>query len=296
MKKRSKFHQEQDRLLLEFMGLDVPYRRPAAKWSATPDRSKILVLADPHNPYASVPVCRAVEAREKDAALVVVPGDVGDYYSKSRFRKTRAVALRDEVRGVFFYIEWLATHWPRVKLMLGNHDNRPEKKIAAMLGDDIELAIMTEQNLLANLASFFDNVEVVGTQISGAPQDNGRRFRIGLTHIYQHGDIVFTHGEKSAEQASALMGKISMYLHQWKGMLGLRDYRIIAQAHNHADFRQSAGQERWIQLPAACDPVSAGMEYIYGSRMIGRPPATGYAVFFQSAGETDYNASRNVLI
>ena len=294
--KRAELHAAQDKRLLEFIGVGYPYRRPPSKWATKTDKSKILVMADPHNPYYSTKVEKAAEAREKDAHLAVIPGDLGDYYSKSRFRKNRAVSFSEEVYSVFRYFEWLSTNWREVKVMLGNHDNRPEKAVMDIMGKDIDLMILTEQNLLLNLASFFDNIDVVGTQIEGEPGVEGRRFKVNLTHIYQYGDIVFTHGEKSMEQASALMAKISQYLHRWKTVLGLKPYRIIAQAHNHADFRQSMGDEKWIQLPAACEPVSIGMEYIFSTRMAGSPPQTGYAIFHQDAGVTDFNASRNIIL
>ena len=292
---RSQLHAAQDKRILEFIGVDYPYKRPKSQWVKS-DPDKILALADPHNPYASMKVCKAVERDHKNAGMVVVPGDVGDYYSKSRFRKNRAVPFNQEVRSVFLYLEWLATHWKDVRIQLGNHDNRPEKAVMDIMGKDIDLMILTEQNLILNLASFFDNIQIVGTQISGDAMDDGRRHKVNLTHIYQVGDIVFTHGEKSMAQASSLMMGISQYLHRWKSILGLKPYRIIAQAHNHNDFRMTMGDEKWIQLPAACEPVSIGMEYIFSTRMMGTPPATGYAIFYQSDGVTDYNASGNVLL
>jgi len=277
------------------MGMEYPYKRPKSSWGkAVPD--KILSIADPHNPYVSIKTLKAAERDEKDAALLIIPGDVGDYYSKSRFRKTRHWDFAQEVRAVFLFLEWAANNWRSVKIMLGNHDDRPEKQIMDIMGNDTDLLILTEQNLLLNLSTFFDNVEMVGTQIAGDPLDDGRRHKVNLTHIYQHGDIVFTHGEKSMAQASSLMMGISQYLHRWKGLFGLKPYRIIAQAHNHADFRQTMGGEKWIQLPAACDPVSVGMEYIFSKRMVGTPPCTGYSIFYQSNGETDYNRSGNILL
>lgn len=294
--KRAEHHAAADRRLLEYIGIEYPYKRPASRWHLKPAAGKILVMADPHNPYYSTKVERAAETREHDAETVIIPGDVGDYYSKSRFRKTKAVSFREEVYAIFKYLEWLSTKWRTVKIMIGNHDNRPEKAVQDIMGKDVDLMIMTEANLLENLASFFDNIEIVGTQIEGEPLGEGRRHKINLTHIYQHGDIVFTHGERSMEQASALMAKISVYLYRWRTMLRLKPYRIIAQAHNHADYRASMGAEKWIQLPAACEPVSLGMEYIFGTRMQGNPPMTGYAIFYQDKGETDYNASRNIIL
>ena len=80
--------------------------------------------------------------------------------------------------------------------MIGNHDNRPEKTIGALFEGNVDLLIMTEQNLLRRIASYFPNVQVVGTQL------DSRDFI--LTHIYQFGDIIFTHGELSRVQKTAV--------------------------------------------------------------------------------------------
>jgi hypothetical protein len=172
--------------------------------------------------------------------------------------------------------------------MIGNHDNRPEKTISNLFEGNVDLLIMTEQNLLKYIASYFDNVEIVGTQL-----DN-RDFI--LTHIYQFGDIVFTHGELSRVQKTATLEYISKYLYRWSEMLELKPYTFIAQAHNHTDLKTTMGRERWYSLPTACDPYSMGMEYIFGSRMVGNPPSVGYTLFYQFHGVTDYNLSNNVLV
>jgi hypothetical protein len=54
--------------------------------------------------------------------------------------------------------------------------------------------------------------------------------------------------------------------------------------------------EWWFMLPTASDPYSLGFEYAFSSRMIGDPPAVGYTVFYQDNGETDFNASDNVVL
>lgn len=271
-----------------FLGIEYPYQRPETQFHPNPDPSKILSISDPHSPFESWAVLKAAHEDAGDAGTLIVPGDVGDYYSKSRFRKTRAITFKEEVQSVFRLVEWLATRFPSVKLMIGNHDNRPEKTISNLFEGNVDLLIMTEQNLLKYIASYFDNVEIVGTQL-----DN-RDFI--LTHIYQFGDIVFTHGELSRVQKTATLEYISKYLYRWSEMLELKPYTFIAQAHNHTDLKTTMGRERWYSLPTACDPYSMGMEYIFGSRMVGNPPSVGYTLFYQFHGVTDYNLSNNVLV
>ena len=278
---------EQEKAFLTNFNIPFPYNRPPSDWISS-DPEKILVLSDLHEPYGSEMVLEEAKARHKDAGTLVIPGDLGDYYSKSRFRKQRHVSFKDEVRAIFFRLEWLATNWPTVKVMLGSHDNRPEKAIMSVLGDTTDLLVMTEQNLLKHLASYFDNIEVVDLQIP----DKG----IGLTHIYQFGDIVFTHGEISRVQKTATLDKVSKYLHDWSAFLGLKPFKVIAQAHNHQDLKTSEGGEFWFMLPTASDPYSLGFEYILSAKMWGKPPKVGYSIFRQSKGETDYNQSHNVVL
>ena len=282
------YQEEGESKFFEYIKIPYPYQRPEPNFHADPNPDKILVLSDPHEPYGNEVVFQRALEVEHDAGMVIVPGDLGDYYSKSRFKKTKHKAFTDELRAVFLRIEWLSVHWQSVKIMLGNHDDRPEKKIGQLFSGEEELPIMTEQNLLKRFASYFPNVEIVGQQLDGSPKI--------LTHIYQHGDIIFTHGELSRVQKTAAMEYISKYLRRWGKLIGLQPYRIIAQGHNHQDMKTSDGSEKWFMLPTSCDPLSDGMEYIFQPRMIGHPPAVGYSVFNQHEGVTNYQLSNNWII
>ena len=283
---RSKWEENQERLF-RFMELPFPYTPPPKKWAGETNPSKILSLADPHDPYSCGVVLSHVMDYERDAHTIIVPGDIGDYYSKSRFRKTRHQSFSYELKSVFIRLEWLSTHWKNVKVMLGNHDNRPEKHASALIGNEVDILIMTEQNMLAHLISFFPNVELVGKQLDSTD--------INLTHIYQHGDIIFTHGELSVTQGTAILDRVQGWLDKWAHVLELKPYRVLAQAHNHRDLEQVKGTVKRMLLPTASNPYSAGMEYIYTSRMIGDPPSIGYTVLHQEDGRTDFNRSHNVV-
>lgn len=183
----------------------------------------------------------------------------------------------------------MATNFRQSYVMLGNHDNRPEKKIADIFDDGgIDLQILTEQNLLKKLASYFDNVTIVETPIAHS--------QTILTHVWQYGDIVFLHAEKSQAQSSALLSSLSLQLHRWGPTWELKPYSVIAQGHNHFGGKITMGSETWFMLPAAADPRTIGMEYIHSTRMQGNPPCVGYNVFYQEKGITDTNRSNYFVV
>lgn len=286
--KSLKHFEDQNRRIFEYMGLGWPYNRPKSQAHKKPDKSKILAVSDCHEPYSCENVFTEIGDKHHDAAILFIGGDLGDYYSKSRFRKTRHQKFSDELRSVFLRMEWFATYWQDVRILIGNHDNRPEKKVQDVFdGSDADMLLLTEQNLLKRLAINFDNVEIVGTQVNNI---------INLSHIYQLGDIIFTHGEMSRAQASAILDRISQQVYKWKDVWGLKPYRVIAQAHNHRDSREMVGGEARFLMPCSCQTASIGMEYIFGPRMVGDPPKIGYNIFRQDNGETDYSTSHSYLV
>lgn len=289
-KKLQKRFEEQSNSFLEYLGIELPYEAPLPKWEKKTDQNKILVFSDPHEPYAIDELFDEAYKEHKDAETVIIAGDLGDYYSKSRFRKKYSVNLKDEMRAIFHRMQWLSMRFKYVKIMKGNHDDRPEKKIADLFCDgDIDLRILTESDVLTRLASYFDNIEMVGTRIHNHVHE------IMLSHIYQHGDAIFTHGELSRKQDSAVMEYISNYLHRWSKKLRLKPYNVIIQAHNHRASKTVKGEELWFLNPCAMEDISIGGEYIYQPRMIGDPPVRGYTVLYQEDGVTDWNKS-NIYI
>ena len=285
---KKRYNEEQEKRFLKYFGIEYPYVPPKHKWSKDIVQGKILLSADWHEPYMS-DLIRKEMLTHKDAETHIVAGDIGDYYSKSRFRKTKHVTFKEEVQSVFHALEYLSTHWKTVKVMLGNHDNRPEKIMLGKVAEtgEIDLLVLTEMNLLKRLASYFDNIEVVGTSINGD---------IELTHIYQFGDAIFTHGELSMKQDSAILERISTYLSQWRTRLKLKPYRAIFQAHNHRATKTIKSDELQMLIPTASEGESIGFEYIYGTRMIGTPPQQGYTVLYQKNGITEFNKTNYYIV
>lgn len=293
MSKHKKARLQAEKNFLEFIDVEFPYVPPKRKEHGY-NPNKILVIADPHEPYGNKQVYDSCLKLHQDAGVLIVTGDLGDYYSKSRFPKSRHQSFKEEVRSVFLRMEWFSQHWKSVKILVGNHDDRPEKKIQSLLADHPDLLILTERNLLQYMSMFFDNVEIVGIQIDllGIGEIHTKL----ISHIYQYGDIIFTHAEKSNANHETLMQNISKYLRNWTNFLGLKPYTFIVQAHNHSEMRKTSGTERWFLTPTASYPKSIGFEYILHPKMFGSPPTVGYAVFHQYNGKTNYNESYNWIV
>ena len=271
---------------LEYMGVEYPYKPPPKQFHSSPNKNKSVIVADPHCPYETLAVRKEIEAKHKDAYWFRLAGDLWDFYTKSRFEKTKEVSFSGELRSGFFFMEWVSTHFTEAEFMIGNHDNRCEKMLLREIADP-SLMMLTEQNLMAYMASFFDNINIVGQEIGGSKV---------LRHIWQCGDVIFTHAEISNRQESSLLNKISQYLHEWKDVLKLKPYRVIMQAHNHVADNLPRGTEHWYSLPTASDPYGIGMEYIFSSRLMGKPPQVGYTIMYQTDGITDCNETRHYLV
>ena len=289
--KLTKHLEDYNKQFLENLGLSYPYYQQKNKFRKV-TKDKVMVLADLHEPYTNDKLFKEMFEADGDCETCIVAGDIGDFYSKSRFRKQRLVSFKEELRSVFMRMEWLSIHFKYVKIQVGNHDNRAEKKFQELLGDTADLLFLTENNLLKRLASFFDNIEIVGTTLL----TNDNSFNIDLTHIWQFGDIIFTHAEISATQESAILTRISQQLFRWKKDFGLKNYKIIMQGHNHTALLQYKGDEVWVLLPCMANKKSLGFGYIYSSRLMGNPPQIGYTTLLQVNGVTDKNSIKMRLL
>jgi len=266
----------------EFIEMPYPYTPPKPQWRAKYNPDKILVLSDLHEPYVNEQLLKSMEREHRDAAHVHINGDFGDYYSKSHFRKTKHGNFNEEVRAVFLRMAWLSARWRKVTITLGNHDDRPLKALATLVTTD--QLWMTETDLMVYMSRFFDNVEIVGTKIPGKDGE--------LAWLWQLGDIVFTHVERSFEDESRVLKVISQQLHLWNSVFKLKPYRVIAQGHNHVACQVCRGNEVLYLLPFGGDIGGMGFDYAFGPRLVGKPPVPGYAIFYQHNGVTDTNESR----
>lgn len=97
------------------------------------ESERSLVLSDLHIPFHDPPAIRVSIGegkkflRKNDA--IVLNGDVGDFYTISRFDKCPTkTALLEEIKTIRQFLGWLRQKFPQVRIIykLGNHDERLE--------------------------------------------------------------------------------------------------------------------------------------------------------------------------
>lgn len=268
----------------EVLGLTYPVVLPEKKLAKKIDETKTVCISDPHEGYSDKRVWSEVLEKHHDAGLIHINGDIVDFYSQSRFRKDFHEDLHDELRSLFDRMVWLSTHWTRVTIIKGNHDNRVEKAISNVLPSD--KLWMVNKDLIEYCASFFDNVDVVGERV----YNNGDS--IPINFLWQYQDILFTHIERSQKQSSSLMMGIAETIGKWSVYFRLKPYRWIVQGHNHRCSVEDMGNVYGMLIPMAADITGRGLQYTFNPALRGQPPTIGYAVFYTENGKTSFNKSR----
>lgn len=277
--------EDEDARFMESLGYSYPYKAPPKRFSKKIDESKLVCIADPHEPYSHPSVWRDVLDKHHDAYHIHINGDFFDFYSQSHFRKIEGdESFNLELKKGFDRLQWLSSHFHRVTLILGNHDNRAEKRISDQL--DADKLWLVKRDIVQYCASFFDNVEVVGQRIDS----NGRS--VDVSFIWQWKDVIFTHIERSQKQSSALLSGINESLGYWSGYLKLKPYSFIIQGHNHRADVLDLGDKTLMLAPMAADILGKGLRYVLQPGLRGQPPTVGYIVLHNRDGKTVYNESR----
>lgn len=261
-----------------------PCRRPARV-----GRLKLLVVPDIHAPFHERGMIAEMLSRESDADVAVIMGDIGDGYAFSRFIKYENVTFEQELAAVTQLLETFSERFPRVVLIVGNHDApRLEKQLRDRLNPEMVQAIQamtggTLDPIEALCRQRFPNVELASHGV-------GRHRVRWMTQI---GDAIFCHAEKYSITPGAAVRKIEEWFADMEGHLKLAPWRVIFQAHTH--------MFSWIPWHADKLLVEVGclcqvQGYTIGARIGGRPQRRGYVTVEQTDGKTDINSVRIVWL
>lgn len=256
------------------------YRRPALPANTLTER--ILVIPDLHVPFHEPELL--ARTLEVEADRCIIAGDLSDAYSFSRFVLYEHVPYRAEWAQVTLALEQIASRYPKVDLIIGNHDGRLEKQLRTRLTQDMVDALveMTGGTLcpLTALAKHYPNVTVAKHITDGGHS---------VDWFSVCGDAIILHAEKfSRVPASALRG-VEEWLADQSQAFNLPDYRLVCLAHTH--------QMGWFPWRADKVLVEIGclakvQGYMTTPRIGGRPQRRGYVTFTQHGGKTDLNSVR----
>jgi len=247
---------------------------------------KILVIPDLHAPFHEPEMFAAMLEREADADHVICIGDVGDSYALSRFEKYERMPYRDEWASVTLCIQEMATRFPTVEMVIGNHDARLERQLRQRLTEDMVDAIhlITGGILcpITAIAKRYPNVRIAQHETpSGKSVD----------WFTTCGDAWLGHPEKYSRVPGAAIRAVEEWIADNEVALGLEPFQLIVMGHTHA--------MSWIpwragKLLVECGCLCKQQGYMLSPRVGGRPQRRGYITFEQTAGRTDLNSVRMV--
>lgn len=250
---------------------------------------KIVVAGDLHSPFHHREALKAlIEEEAGDTDLLVINGDLGDFWSTSRFPKSkRLVDPCSEMVETQAVLALLASKFKRIRMLSGNHDNRPRNYLANVLPPDVlDYIALTGPKVfkpLEFLSEGLGNVEVV---------DPIRSEFAEFAFLHQIGDLVCTHAETYSIIPNRATGNVNKWIHSFAIPAGLLagPIRCVVQGHTHQGG-SVMGDYGTLCIEGGC--LSTLQDYHGNARiMTPRPLAQGWTQVYQDNGVTNHRHSR----
>jgi predicted phosphodiesterase len=257
-----------------------PSKRPV-----TIGRQKIVIASDFHAPFHAKACVAAMFEAERDADLLIVNGDLQDFYSISRFTKYENVTFEEEMAAVTLLLEQMSERFPRVLIVSGNHDQqRFEKQLRERLSEEMckVVAYLAGGNLSAIAAACkrYPNIELARHQVDASHS---------VGWFAQVNDLIVTHAEKFSITPGAALRKINEWFVDQADTLKLKPWRVLAQAHTH-QLGMFPFEANKFLIETGCLCNTHGYQLV--AKIGGRPQRRGYITLVQNDGVTDINSIR----
>lgn len=246
---------------------------------------RIVIAGDFHAPFHEAELVADLIVREsKTADMLIVNGDLQDFYSISRFTKYEHMPVEQELAAVDALLGQLSRAFRRVVLVTGNHDRpRFEKQLRTMLPAEVVQVVeyLSGGNLdvVSVMAKRYPNVEIARHAVG----------RHAVSWFYQHGDLITAHAEKFSRVPGATLRGVHEWFTDRADILGLKPWRVLVQAHTH-----QLGLFPWLSdqtlVEGGCMCQTHG--YQLDAKAGGRPQRRGYVTLTQHDGRTDVNSIR----
>lgn len=248
-------------------------------------RQKIVIASDFHAPFFHKEYVAAMFEAERDADLLIVNGDLQDFYSISRFTKYENVQFEEEMAAVTLLLEQMSERFPKVLIVSGNHDQqRFEKQLRERVSEEMVKVItyLAGGNLsaIAAAARRYPNVQMAKHKASD---------KHSISWFAQVNDLIVTHAEKFSITPGAALRSINGWFVDNAKTLNLQPWRVLAQAHTHQlGMFPFESDKLLIETGCMCDTHGYQMQAKIG----GRPQRRGYITLTQNDGVTDINSIR----
>jgi hypothetical protein len=230
-----------------------------------------------------------IVAQHKDADRLIIPGDVLDCYSVSRFSKKKHFPLKDELSIAVSVIDWLASVFPQIDMLEGNHTDRVRKYFEARV--DPSLMFLVKHDLLEMIAQPYKNVRVVKDEYKFKNGNGGET----ISYFMRLGkDCVIGHFETSSKMPLKASVTAYEWLRSWGSYFGIADIRLFLQGHTHRLSKYPIGDGTTVIGETGC--VAQIQDYAVDSGAKYSAHLNGYWVIYQKDGVTDVNRSNFYII
>lgn len=240
----------------------------------------IAVFSDFHAPFHDEEkFARAIaEAKYHGATRAVVPGDLLDLFSFSRFAKYEHVPVRDELAAGALILQTLSENFAEVDVIPGNHDERAKKYFAKIV--PAEYMFLIKWDLIKIAAADLPNVRLPKLQIDGR--------EIGF--LWRSGDLVLGHPETSSKVLMKPADTFASWLVEWRRVLGFDSVRVVGQGHTHFAGGPVMRRDGIAVFELGC--MCRIPDYAFDPKLRFHPQTNAWTLFVQRDDRTDLNESR----
>lgn len=250
---------------------------------------KILVISDLHIPFHNEQAIVQAVSEHKDADCLVIAGDFLDCYSISRFTKEKYVPLKEELVKAQVILNYLASMFPEIHIISGNHTDRPRKYFEQRISPD--LMFLVQYDLLGLISKDLPNVRIVNDHYS-FPLNNGVADIAHFTKIGK--DFVVGHFERSSIVPTKVAHTAYNWLRAWEYYFPLGEIKLYLQGHTHRLSKTPLNHGEPVIGESGC--MSKVQDYAIRADAKYRPHLVGYWVVYQNDEKTDLNKSNFVVI
>ncbi len=249
---------------------------------------RLVIASDFHAPFHDPWAVSELITRESSRTdTLIVGGDFTDSYSYSRFVKHEHISPEQEWAACDALLGQLSAAFPDIAIIQGNHDARLEKNLRAQVSPEIMFAIerLTDGQLdpMKAIAKRYKNVRFLGHKVG----------RHGVGWFTQYGDVIVSHAEKFSRVPGSALRSVDEWFTDRDHELGLKDWRVLLQAHTHAMGLLPWKADRLLgELGCLCEVHG----YQLTARIAGRPQRRGYFKLDQCKGVTDLSSVRMVWL
>jgi predicted phosphodiesterase len=250
------------------------------KASAAEAAIKILSLSDIHFPFQNQELIDEIIDIHKDADILVLNGDLLDGYAASSFAKDKNIPMHLEYTMALEFVRKVASIFPQVYIVRGNHEHRLEKYFANKI--DPTMQMFACKDTLYYLAKGYI-LDEDGTHIGTVELPNVVYNPQGNPWILQLNKTVFLH---PSTYLSAPLGTVVKACDYLQNFLEWDSYDCVVMGHTHKLGKLVYKGK--LVMEQGC--LVQLMDYQRSAKFTKEAVTLGYAVVYQDEdGNTLFN-------